>query len=83
MDNMKYDKEHHSPDKKHCMGGSQARLDKDNKKKQKELKREIRILNNNPKRAERMGLSSEGQGGKDYEAIADKERQLKELNNKK
>ena len=42
----------------------------------KKIQRQLKILKKNPRKAERMGLSSEGQGGTDYEAIEQLEAQL-------
>ncbi len=47
-------------------------------KDHKKIQRQINILRNKPRKAERKGLSSEGQGGIDYEAIARLEAQLAE-----
>jgi len=44
----------------------------------KKIQRQINILRNNPKKAERKGLSSESGGGIDYEAISRLEAQLAE-----
>ena len=43
----------------------------------KKLKSEISILRNDPEKAVQMGLSTEGQGGIDYEAISRREDQIK------
>ena len=45
--------------------------------KVKKLKSEISILRNDPEKAVQMGLSTEGQGGIDYEAISQREDQIK------
>ena len=45
--------------------------------KVKKLKSEISILKNDPEKAVQMGLSTEGQGGIDYEAISQREDQIK------
>ena len=45
--------------------------------KVKKLKSEISILRNDPEKAVQMGLSTEGQGGVDYEAISQREDQIK------
>jgi len=45
--------------------------------KVKKLKSEIDILRNDPEKAVKMGLSTEGQGGVDYEAISQREAQVK------
>ena len=46
--------------------------------KHKKIQKKINMLRNNPAKAERKGLSAEGQGGIDYEAIAKLESQLAE-----
>ena len=51
----------------------------------KKIQRQINMLRNNPGKAERKGLSSEGQGGIDYEKISQLEAKLpaaKEAHNK-
>jgi len=42
------------------------------------LKKQLEILKNDPELAVKKGLSTEGQGGKDYEAIAAVEKKIKE-----
>ena len=42
------------------------------------LEKQLKILKNDPELAVKKGLSTEGQGGKDYEAIAALEKKIKE-----
>ncbi|WP_286931517.1 hypothetical protein [Marinobacter sp.] len=42
------------------------------------LEKQLEILKNDPELAVKKGLSTEGQGGKDYEAIAALEKKIKE-----
>lgn len=42
------------------------------------LKKQLEILKNDPDKAVKKGLSTEGQGGKDYKAISDLEKRIKE-----